>query len=76
MGLAAWAIALLTGGPGVITPGELASVLVALVSDGHSPVFFRFALFGLGLPFVSCIKKNVRCPHREKEYTHRNAESH
>lgn len=63
--VAARAIALRTDGLGVGTHGGLASVLVALVSASFSPVFFRFAFFGLGLPFVSY---NELPTQRETEY--------
>jgi hypothetical protein len=53
-GVAARAIAFWTDGLGVGTHGRPASGLVALVSASFSPTFFRFAFFGLGLPFVSC----------------------
>lgn len=63
VGAASRANALCTG-PGVGTRRELASVLVAHVSVSFSPMFFRFAFFGLGLPFVSC-EENACCAHRE-----------
>jgi hypothetical protein len=59
---------LLTDGPEVGTRGELVSVLVVLVSDDRSPVIFRFALFGLGLPFVSC-QERCTFAHTERKRT-------
>ena len=65
--MAALAITLWAGGPDVCTRGGPAGVLMVLVSAGRSPASRRLALFGLGLPFVSC-GECTSPPNREREH--------